>query len=337
MENGCRVNSGTTSPGKSLNHGPSRDYGVCGAAREALAGILGDDLDAASTRPVCGLAMAPKVPPPRAARGRAARVTGVRILVTGAGSGVGKATAALLAGRGHEVVATARDRAALDGLEVAARLCLDVTDAASVDEIRLELGWVDALVNNAAISFGGPIEHVAMEHVRQMFETNVFGPVRLIQAFVPGMRDRRSGVVVNISSVAGHVAQPLSGYYAATKHALEAISEALYVELAHFGVRVVVVEPGFITPGMKTHATAGALEAYEPLDAQLAQLADKMPGGALAGPEVVAKVIADAIDNDAGALRRRVGDDANLILSARNTLGDEEFETAMRKFVGLTW
>ncbi|MFZ2056149.1 MAG: SDR family oxidoreductase [Acidimicrobiales bacterium] len=267
----------------------------------------------------------------------------MRILVTGAGSGVGKATAALLAGRGHEVVATARDRAALDDLDVAARLHLDVTDAASVDEIRLELGWVDALVNNAAISFGGPIEHVAMEQVRQMFETNVFGPVRLIQAFVPGMRDRRSGVVVNISSVAGHVAQPLSGYYAATKHALEAISEALYVELAHFGVRVVVVEPGFITPGMKTHeaagaqGTAGALEAYEALDAQLAQLANKMLGGALTGPEVVAKVIADAIDNGAGGLRRRVGDDANLILSARNTLGDEEFETAMREFVGLTW
>ena len=82
-----------------------------------------------------------------------------------------------------------------------------------------------------------------------MFETNVFGPVRLIQAFVPGMRERRSGVVVNISSVAGHVAQPLDGFYAATKHALEAISEALYVELAHFGVRVVIVEPGFIAPG----------------------------------------------------------------------------------------
>jgi len=267
----------------------------------------------------------------------------VRILVTGAGSGVGKATAALLAGRGHEVVATARDRAALDDLDVEARLHLDVTDAASVDEIRRELGWVDAIVNNAAVSFRGPIEHVAMEHVQQMFETNVFGPVRLIQAFVPGMRERRSGVVVNISSVAGHVAQPLSGYYAATKHALEAISEALYVELAHFGVRVVVVEPGFITPGMKAHeaaaanGTAGALEAYEELDAQLAQIADKMVDGARTGPEVVAKVIADAIDDDAGAWRRRVGDDANLILSARNTLGDEEFETAMRAFVGLTW
>ena len=79
--------------------------------------------------------------------------------------------------------------------------------------------------------------------------------MRLIQAFVPAMRERRSGVVVNISSVAGRVAQPLDGYYSATKHALEAISEALYVELAHFGVRVVIIEPGFITPSMKTTPT----------------------------------------------------------------------------------
>src|ERR1035441_1803441 len=138
----------------------------------------------------------------------------MRVLVTGAGSGVGKATAMLLAGRGHEVIATARDRAMLDDLDVAARLHLDVTEAASVDEVRRELDWVDALVNNAAISFHGPIEHVAMGQVQEMFETNVLGPVRLIQAFVPGMRSRRSGVVVNISSVAGHVAQPLSGYSA---------------------------------------------------------------------------------------------------------------------------
>ncbi len=261
----------------------------------------------------------------------------MRILVTGAGSGVGKATATLLAGRGHEVIATARDLATLGELDVAARLHLDVTEAASVDGVRREIGWVDGLVNNAAISFHGPIEHVALEHVRQMFETNVLGPVRLIQAFVPGMRSRQSGVVVNISSVAGHVAQPLSGYYAATKHALEAISEALYVELSHFGVRVVIVEPGFIAPGMKEHAPDSGLTAYDELDAQLAQVALKMQGGVRPGPDLVAKAVADAIDDDAGPLRRRVGDDANLILSARSALGDEEFEKAMRDVAGLSW
>ncbi|MGO9963810.1 MAG: SDR family oxidoreductase [Acidimicrobiales bacterium] len=261
----------------------------------------------------------------------------MRVLVTGAGSGVGRASATVLASRGHEVVATARDRACLEELDVAARLRLDVTDPASVAEVLEELGWVDALVNNAAVSFHGPIEQVELEHVRQMFETNVLGPVRLIQAFVPGMRRRRAGVVVNISSVAGHVAQPLSGYYAATKHALEAISEALYVELAHFGVRVVVVEPGFIAPGMKDQAPGGGPGPYDELDTQLGEIARKMQGGARPGPDLVATAVADAIDDDTGPLRRRVGDDANLILSARSALSDEEFEKAMRAVVGLSW
>jgi len=261
----------------------------------------------------------------------------MRILVTGAGSGVGRATAALLSGRGHEVIATARDAATLDDLDVAARVLLDVAEPASVDRARTQIGWVDALVNNAAISIDGPIEQVAIEHVRQMFETNVFGPVRLIQAFVPGMRERRCGVVVNVSSVAGHVAQPLDGFYAATKHALEAISEAMYIELAHFAVRVVIIEPGFITPSMKARETGGSLGAYEELGTQLTQLAKKMHGGALPGPDVVAEAITEAIESSEGPLRRRVGGDANLILSARGTLSDEEFEAAMRSVAGLSW
>jgi NAD(P)-dependent dehydrogenase (short-subunit alcohol dehydrogenase family) len=261
----------------------------------------------------------------------------MRILVTGAGSGVGRATAALLASRGHEVIATARDIVSLDGLDVAARVRLDVTDPESVGKVRSALGSIDGLVNNAAIAFDGPIENVAVEYVELMFATNVLGPVRLIQAFVPAMRERGSGVVVNVSSVAGHVAQPLGGYYAATKHALEAISEALYFELAHFGVRVVIIEPGFIAPGMKEHATTGSLPVYDELDAQLQKIAVKTQGGPRPGPEIVAEAIAEAIDNSGGPLRRRVGTDANLTLAARSALGDEEFEAAMRKIVGLTW
>jgi NAD(P)-dependent dehydrogenase (short-subunit alcohol dehydrogenase family) len=261
----------------------------------------------------------------------------MRILVTGAGSGVGRATSALLAGRGHEVVASARDEKTLAGLEVALRLRLDVRDAASVDAARRELGFVDALVNNAAIAVDGPIERVDMARVEEMFETNVFGPARTIQAFVPAMRERGGGVVVNVSSVAGRVAQPLDGYYSATKHALEAISEALYVEMAHFGVRVVIVEPGFISPGMNSHHSPGLAGPYAELEAQLGQLAEKMRAGAPPGPGAVAEVIADAIENPGGPLRRRVGADAELILSARGSLGDDEFETAMREVVGLTW
>ncbi len=260
----------------------------------------------------------------------------MRVLVTGAGGSVGRATSALLASRGHEVIATARDLAPLHDLDVASRLYLDVTDPASVDEVRREVGFADALVNNAAISFDGPIEQVAIEHIRQMFETNVFGPVRMIQAFVPAMRDRGSGIVVNVSSVAGKVAQPLDGYYSATKHALEAISEALYVELSHFGVRVVIVEPGFISPGMKARLGTPA-PAYGELEAQLAHVAAKMQAGSRPGPDIVARAIADAIDDGGGPLRRRVGEDADLILSARSSLEDEAFEKAMREVAGLNW
>jgi NAD(P)-dependent dehydrogenase (short-subunit alcohol dehydrogenase family) len=261
----------------------------------------------------------------------------MRILVTGAGSGVGRATAALLSVRGHEVIATARDLGALEDLDVSARLRLDVTDAQSVSAVRAELGAVDGLVNNAAIAFDGPIENVPVAEVELMFATNVLGPVRLIQAFVPAMRERGSGVVVNVSSVAGHVAQPLGGYYAATKHAIEAISEALYFELAHFGVRVVIIEPGFIAPGMKEHSTSGGLPVYDELEAQLEKIASATQGGPRPGPEIVAEAIADAIDSPGGPLRRRVGTDANLTLAARSSLNDDEFEAAMRQIVGLTW
>jgi NAD(P)-dependent dehydrogenase (short-subunit alcohol dehydrogenase family) len=261
----------------------------------------------------------------------------MRLLVTGAGSGIGRATATELARRGHEVIATARDVTTLAELDVASRRHLDVAEQASVDEIHREVGWVDGIVNNAAFSVGGPIEHVSLRHVQRMFETNVLGPVRVIQAFLPGMRERRSGVIVNISSVAGHVAEPLGGFYSATKHALEAISEALYLEVRHFGVRVVIIEPGFIAPGMKPHPDSGHPAVYDELAEQLHGLEGSVLGGPRPGPEVVGNVIADAVDSPDGPVRRPVGADAELILSTRAALGDEEFEAAMRQVIGLTW
>ena len=261
----------------------------------------------------------------------------MRILVTGAAGGIGRATAAELASRGHEVIATARDVDALAGLEVASCRSLDVTDPASVDEVRRELGFVDGLVNNAAMSVGGPIEHVPVHLVQQMFETNVVGPVRMIQAFAPGMRERGTGVIVSLSSIAGHVVEPLHGYYAATKHAIEALSEALYIELGHFGVRVVIVEPGFVAPGMKHHPASGQPTHYSALAEQLASLESSVLGPTRPGPESVAKVIADAVDGDGGPLRRRVGTDAEMILSTRAAMDDEQFEATMREVVGLTW
>ena len=167
-----------------------------------------------------------------------------RVLITGCSTGIGRATAVELTARGHEVVATARRPESLDGLEVAERLALDVDDAASVQAAVAAAGTVDVLVNNAGWESAGPVEKADLDEVRAMFETNLLGAARMVQAVLPAMRERGSGTIVNVSSVAGVVAGPLNGFYAASKHALEAMSESLHYEVGHFGVRVVIIEPG---------------------------------------------------------------------------------------------
>ena len=175
----------------------------------------------------------------------------MRILITGAGRAIGRATATCLAEAGHEVVATARDVHLLDDLDVAAKLSLDVTSASSIEACLAAAGDLDAMVNNAALSGKAPLEQIPLDHLRAMFETNTFGPLALIQAVLPAWRTRGSGVIVNVSSIQGRVATPLEGAYAATKFALEAFTESLHYEVGHFGIRLVLIEPGFTAPGMR--------------------------------------------------------------------------------------
>ncbi|HWJ61447.1 MAG TPA: SDR family oxidoreductase [Acidimicrobiales bacterium] len=263
----------------------------------------------------------------------------MRILVTGAGSGIGRATAEVLTERGHEVVATARRLDVLDDLDVAQRLALDVTDDASVAACVAEAGRIDALVNNAGITETGPMETYPHEVLLKMFETNVFGPMRMVRALVPAMRERGEGVVVNVTSVEGRVAAPLAGGYCGTKHALEALSESLAFEVGHFGVRVVIVEPGYIAPGMRNavrHGEDGTV--YEELRRQWSGADETMVGpGGRPGPELVGHAIADAIADPDTPLRVPVGADAEMVLGARKQLGDAEFTSAMRELLGLDW
>ncbi len=263
----------------------------------------------------------------------------MRVLVTGAGSGIGRATAQVLAARGHEVVATARRPEVLDDLDVAQRLALDVTSDASVEACVAAAGPLDALVNNAGITETGPLETYPHDVLLKMFETNTFGPVRLIRAVLPSMRERGAGVVVNVTSVEGKVAAPLSGAYCATKHALEALSESLAFEVGHFGVRVVIVEPGYIAPGMRNavrHGEDGS--PYEELRRQWSGADDTLVGpGGRPGPELVGEAIARAIDDPASPLRVPVGADAEMVLGARTALDDAEFEAAMRSLLGIEW
>lgn len=263
----------------------------------------------------------------------------MRALVTGAGSGIGRATAEVLVGRGYEVVATARRIEALEGIEGAEHLVLDVTSDASVAACVEAAGPIDVLVNNAGVTRSGPLESYPIELARECFETNVIGPLRMIGALVPAMRERGSGVVVNVTSVEGKVAAPLAGIYCGTKHALEAISESLAFEVGHFGVRVVIVEPGYIAPGMKgaaRHAEEGT--PYEELRRQWSGADDTLVGPeGRPGPELVGEAIAAAIEDPATPLRVPVGADAEMVLAARRSLDDASFTAAMRELLGITW
>ncbi len=262
----------------------------------------------------------------------------MRILVTGAARAIGAASAEELTAAGHEVVATARDPSLLEGLDVALRLPLDVTDDDSTRRALDRAGSLDAVVNNAAISGKGPLENFPLDRLRLMIETNTLGSLRLLQHLLPAWRDRGSGVVVNVSSIQGRVATPLEGPYAASKFALEALSETLHHELGHFGIRVVVIEPGYIAPGMKPADAVRGHPAYEPLWEEWTGTDEKITGPAgRPGPELVAVAVRRAVEDPATPFRVPVGDDAELVLGARATMDDAAFESAMRTMLGLTW
>ena len=259
----------------------------------------------------------------------------LRVLITGAARGIGMATAQVLANRGHSVVAT--DISALSGLEGIRAHVLDVTSDDSVARCLKEVGPLDAIVNNAAIFGGGPVEGYPLDRIRQMFETNTLGPLRVIQAVLPAWRKRGSGVIVNVSSVNGRVSSPLRAAYSASKFALEALTESLHLEVRHFGIRSVLIEPGNIAPGMKASEPHKGPADYAGLWEQCAGADTKMTGPSVPGPEVVALAIASAIEDPATPFRVPVGQDAEMILGLRRSLHDQAFEDAMRKALGFTW
>jgi NAD(P)-dependent dehydrogenase (short-subunit alcohol dehydrogenase family) len=262
----------------------------------------------------------------------------MRILITGAARAIGAATAVELARAGHEVVATARDVTLLDALPGVLRLELDVTDGASIRRALSEAGELDAIVNNAAVSGKGPLESYPLDRLRAVFETNTLGPLAVLQAVLPRWRARGSGVVVNVSSVQGIVATPLEGPYCASKHALEALSESLRFEVGHFGIRVVLLEPGYIAPGMKPVDRIAGDDDYRALWEQWEGTDRKVTGSAgRTGPEVVAEAVRRAIEDPTTPLRVPVGADAEAVLAARARLTDEEFEATMRQLLGVTW
>lgn len=261
-------------------------------------------------------------------------------IVTGCSSGIGMATALELTSRGYDVWATARRPESIADLAVAHTLTLDVDSDASVAAARDTVGPVDALVNNAGFGIEGPVEEVPLADARRAFETNFFGAARMIQAFLPAMRERGSGTIVNVSSVAGITGAPLAGFYSATKFALEALSESLHLEVAHYGVRVLVVEPGSIATRFGENMID--LRGREGPYAELAKLWEGAIGvlggeGPAPGPELVATKICDALEGEGGSLRLPVGADAELVAASRQGVSYDDFEAAMRGVLQIDW
>lgn len=255
---------------------------------------------------------------------------GATVLVTGASTGVGFATVQRMLQEGATVIGTVRkeeDAAKVRETGATAEI-LDVTDT---DAGRALVARVapDVLVNNAAYSYRAAFEHGDLDAIRQMFEVNFFGAVALAQAAIPAMRERRRGVIANVTSISGRIAQHLNGYYPATKFALEAVSEQMHYELRPFGIRVVIIEPGGIhtnfIPNMRVEP-----RTYDDPDNPYAPLAAKMRPSAPSGsdPSVVADTIVRAVEADApGRLRWPATPDATEILTARDRMNDAQWET----------
>jgi NAD(P)-dependent dehydrogenase (short-subunit alcohol dehydrogenase family) len=237
-------------------------------------------------------------------------------LVTGTSTGIGFATALRLARDGHDVVATMRDPEAgaaplLDAAaDAGSRLrvaALDVEDDASVAAAFAEAGAVDVLVNNAGTSPVGSIEELPVARWKSLFETNVFGVVRCVQAVLPSMRQRGSGCIVNISSVTGRTVLPMFGPYAASKFAVEALSEALAIEGRPFGIRVALIEPGAIATPIREKTTIPPRESPYREVAKNWGFAQNWAHDRASPPDVVADAVALAAATEEWPLRWPVG------------------------------
>ncbi len=277
------------------------------------------------------------------------------VVVTGSSTGIGRASVRLLAQQGFRVFASVRreeDAQSLreEGLAGLTPILFDVTDAEAlalaVKEVSSDLDGrgLTGLVNNAGIGFGGALEFADVDEIRRGFEVNVFGPLSVTRAFLPLLR-RPGGRIVNVSSGAGKVSTPLLGPYCASKFALEALSDALRVELRRAGIRVSVIEPGFIDTPMQTkgrseaerqraalpaHAPEYYRRAYDKMQANLERF-----GAMATAPEAVAQAIYKALTASRPRTRYAVGADAKLLVPLSRLLPDRAKDAIFGKLQGL--
>lgn len=260
--------------------------------------------------------------------------------ITGASAGIGKAAALALAKAGYRVIGTSRSAKPGEVREGIRMIACDVTSdesvSAAVAAAHEELGHIDLLVNNAGVGVSGAAEESSIDQVRSLFETNVFGVVRVTNAVLPLMRARRYGRILNIGSGLGLIPAPFSSHYSATKHALEGYSESLDHEVRDFGIRVAVVEPGVTRTSFES-ATAAAdspLAAYEAIRAKYQAAFEKAMAAADSAESVAETIVLAALDRKP-LLRYPSGKVARQGAFGRRFLPRSLFDKILRSQFGL--
>jgi len=259
------------------------------------------------------------------------------VFITGTSRGLGRALVFEMNARGYKVIASSRNLDDIRDMDVYKKTELDVTKDDQISKTALLNGEVDILINNAAYTVAGPIESIPVEEIKKEYETNVIGPLKLSRVFIPGMRKKGKGTIVNISSAADRFAPPFGGSYSSAKAALAMISEAMHFELKHFGIKVILLEAGSIRTDMPLKQKHFTSPAYRKLEDQMKKRFESFfKEDSRTPPEKAAKMIADKIENPSTGFREPVGQDAETIISMRSELNDEDWEKSPM-FQGLNW
>jgi len=274
-----------------------------------------------------------------------------KVLVTGASSGIGRETTRRLSQEGFQVIASARRKERLDELVKENQNILprpvDLSDAQELEKFCQEIASltepISVLINNAGFSVRGAVEDVTLASIRRLFEVNLFALIRVTQACLPGMRRLRRGMIINLSSVVGKFPYPTSGPYAATKHAVEAITDALRMEVRPFGIHVVTIRPGVI--GTEFNEVANNLTGdllsrthpdYKPVyQAYGAAMGKLFSNIVIPGPEIIASLILEAVLSDSPKAAYCAGPMVEEILGPRTKLDDDSFFQFMSEKTGL--
>ncbi|HWF70498.1 MAG TPA: SDR family NAD(P)-dependent oxidoreductase [Mycobacterium sp.] len=241
------------------------------------------------------------------------------VLITGANRGIGRAITTEFARRGHRVVATARDPRTLADLDVSQRLALDVTHDASVAAAVAAAGDIDIVIANAGVIFYAAVEAIPLTELQRLLNLNTIGAIRVAQAVLPQMRARGDGKLMFMSSIVGRIVLPPGAAYASTKWALEALVEALAIEVAPFGVQATLLEPGAVSSGALDDVTTYTL----PDDPYTAILKGAGARAGMITPEQVAAEVVDAAEKPQLPLRIPIGDAARALLAARHTAPED--------------